>query len=98
MTLPYIIAGILAVLGQLSDCITTEVALAHGAHEGNPFMVYVVAHPLLAYPLKTAIALMVVLACHKKYAPKLSGISPILLTAAIGFAAAIWNLTIIRGL
>ena len=98
ITLPYILAGILAILGQLSDCFTTQIALAHGAHEANPLMVKVVAHPFLSYPLKAALAIWVTVVCHKQYSPKKSGIAPILLTATIGFGAALWNLGIISSL
>jgi hypothetical protein len=91
MTLPYILSGIFAVLGQLSDCATTQIALSMGAHEGNPFMVWIVAHPLISFPLKTGFALGCLAFCQKEFAPKKSGIAPVLLVGLFGFSAALWN-------
>ena len=98
MTLPYILAGILAVLGQLSDCITTQVALSMGAHEGNPLMVSIVKHFWLECSLKVGVALTAVYYCHKKFAPSKSGTAPIYAIAIGGFGAAIWNLFVITHL
>ena len=95
MTIPYIIAGILAFLGQLSDCITTQIALAHGAHEANPLMVWVTRHVFVEYTLKLGMALTLLFVCQKKFAPARSGITPLLLAAAMGFIAAIWNMSVL---
>ncbi len=98
MTLPYLLAGILAVLGQLSDCVTTQIALALGGKEANPLMGSVVAHPLAMYSLKTAIALVCLYVCNKKFGPRKVGVALVLLCAVVGFAAAGWNLVVIRHL
>jgi hypothetical protein len=91
MTLPYILAGIFAVIGQLSDCVTTQIALGLGAHEGNPFMVWIVAHPFISFPLKTGFALGCLAYCQKKFAPDKGGITLVLLVGLFGFSAAFWN-------
>ena len=38
------VAVALALAGQMSDCYTTEIALAHGMAEGNPIARFLTAH------------------------------------------------------
>lgn len=96
MTLSYIIAGILAVLGQLSDAITTQIALAHGGTEANPFMIWVTKHLLVNYSLKVGFPIIVWIMCQKHFAPRKFGVGILMVPAITGFGAALWNLMVIR--
>src|ERR1035437_577232 len=91
MTFPYLLALILAELGQLADCLTTQYAISLGAHEANPLMVWVVVHPWVEYPLKLGLPLFVLFVCKKLFSPRKIGLAPIIFFALGGFGAAIWN-------
>lgn len=88
----YILAGLFAVMGQLSDVVTTYMVISLGGHEANPFMVNIVAHPLLAYLLKISMPILGTILSYKMYAPSKKGIGIIMLIGVIGFFAATWNL------
>jgi hypothetical protein len=95
MTRLYKVAGVLAVLGQLSDCVTTQIGLSMGAEEANPLMVGVVKYALLQYSFKLGMAVLALCVCQKLLAPWKWGILPILIIGFTGFGAAIWNLWIL---
>jgi hypothetical protein len=92
ITLPYRVSAVLALLGQLSDCITTQIGLSRGAHEANPLMVWVTKHLWVEYPLKLSFAVLSLFICQKIFSPWKWGVLPILVFAMTGFGAAIWNL------
>ena len=98
MTLPYLIASILAVLGQLGDCVTTQIALSLGGQEANPLMVWVVRHVWIQYSLKLGLALLCVVVSQKLFAHRRFGMTLLLVCAAGGFIPAIFNLAVISRL
>jgi len=85
---------VLGVLGQFSDDRTTQVALAHGATEGNPIGAFLLKHlgTVGLYVIKTGIfpaaALALALFSPSEFEPA------VLLqcfVAAVGFGAGIYN-------
>lgn len=88
----YLLSTFLAVIAQLSDCITTYMVLSQGGYEANPLMVWLVAHPMIGVPLKGIVPIIIALICYKRYYPDKKGTAPMLLCAVFGFGAAAWNL------
>jgi hypothetical protein len=91
MRIVYKIATIFAVLGQLSDCVTTQVAISLGAKEANPLMQGLVKHFWLACLVKVGVALIFTGFCYKKHYPRSYGAVMIAIIGVIGFLAAGWN-------
>lgn len=98
MPILYAIAGILAILGQLGDCLTTQIALAHGGREMNPLMIWITGHAWMHYSVKIGLPLLYLVMCQKRQGSKKAETASLLVIAIAGFGAALWNLSVIRHL
>jgi len=91
VTTRYLLFSVVALLGQLSDCITTHIAIIMGGQEGNPAMVWA-THPVWRmYVLKLSLALLLLTFAHKNAKSVNVACRAASIIAFIGFAAAIWN-------
>lgn len=98
MNFSFLFVSLLAILGQLSDCITTQIALSMGGREANPLMVEITAHTWLHYCVKLGLPVLYIVICKKKLSSGKMGTYLLLMIAIVGFAAAIWNMNVIRHL